>query len=185
MLIISAVIWLLFYVHHNFWQLQSARHQTNADFKADPPSAVLANTYSIMGSVICLCQCVHRAHADTDPTSVKCWVSAARPGQHTINTEQCILLDTYDYNVPCRPTYDTPTQCPLNAGPPSVMPVQPRNCIVTQRMSTRRKLCRFKAARVFSGIKKHWAFNPKAGLMLGKLRKQPPNIKLALHQHVG
>ena len=41
-----------------------------------------------------------------------------------------------------------------------------------------------KAARVFSGIEKHWALNPKVGLVLGKWSKQWPNIKLALRQHV-
>ena len=40
-----------------------------------------------------------------------------------------------DDNAPCRPTYDTPTQCRLNVGPPYVTPVQ-----AEPRMSTRRKI---------------------------------------------
>ena len=133
-----------------------------------------------MGSVLCWCQCVHRAHADTNPTSGKCWASVTRAGQHSFKTEQCILLDAHDYNAQCRPTHDTPTQYRLKVGPPSVTPVLPRTSIVSQRMSTRRKLCGFKAERVFRGIKKHWAFNPKAGLMLGKWRKHASTCGLIL-----
>ena len=88
-----------------------------------------------------------------------------------------------DFNAPCRPTHHTPTWCRLNVGPSSVTPVQPWTSIVSQHMSTRRKVCRFKAACVFSCLKMHWAFNPKVGLMLVKWRKQRPNIKLALSQH--
>ena len=106
-------------------------------------------------------------------------------------------LGAGDYNAPCRPIHDTPTQCWLNVGPPSVTPVQPRPSIVSQRMSTRRKIMRIKVA-VSSAAQKHGAFNTKVGLMLGKCNRQTdryfidrncckqwPNIKLALCQSVG
>ena len=53
-----------------------------------------------------------------------------------------------DYNEPCRPTYDTLIQCRLNVVPPYLTPVQPKTSIVSQRMSTKRKICWLK---VFSG----------------------------------
>ena len=55
-----------------------------------------ANSWSILSSVLCWCQCLNRAHADTDQTSVKCWAyikhqmlagrltTLSRVGLHTI-----------------------------------------------------------------------------------------------------
>ena len=113
--------------------------------------------------------------------------SPALAGIHsTSGSASCWLgawLLQWDYKEPCRLTYDTPNQCRLNVGPPYVTPIQPQTSIISQRMSTRRKICWLKAARVFSGTKAR-AFNPKVGLILGKWRKQRPNIEPELRQHV-
>ena len=57
----------------------------------------------------------------------------------SINTGHCILLAGragLQWVVYTR----TPTQCRLTVGPPSVTLLQPRTSIVSQRMSTRRKI---------------------------------------------
>ena len=135
-----------------------------------PPLPALANTYSILSSVMCWCQCVHRVHADTDPTSVKCWASIAGAGQYPFNTEQSIFLAARDDNAHC--TQDTPSECLLSVDPPSLTLVQPWSSIVSQRM------LRFRNTKAR-------AFNTKVGLMLGKWHEQRPNIKIPLRQHVG
>ena len=80
--------------------------------------------------------------------------SLALAGIHsTPGSRLCLAGWARDYCEPCSLTYDTPTQCRLNVGPPYVTPVQPRTSIVSQCISTRRKICWLKAARVFSGTK--------------------------------
>ena len=102
---------------------------------AGPPSPAPANTYSILGSVSCCCQFVHRVQADTNPTTVN--VGPASPVLASIHSAQGSTSCALDYNAPCRPTHITPTQCRFNVGPLSVTLVQPQS-IVLQRMSTRR-----------------------------------------------
>ena len=132
--------------------------------------STFANTYSILGSVLCWCQCVHSIHADTHLATVKCWatVPALASIYSTPGSASC-WLSSSDYNAPCK--HNTPTQCPLNVGPQSVMPVQPRSSILSQRMSIRRNA--------------HKITGHSIGLMLGKWRKQPPDFKVKLCQPVG
>ena len=136
----SAVIWLLFYVHHNFWlmsqPLQVSTTLTQCRINAGP--------LSILSSVLCWCQCLNREHADTEP---------------------------------CRPTYDTLIQCLAQCCPTvfNTSTTQNQHCIATHVHQ--------EEDMPVEGFQRHWTFNPKVGLMLGKWHKQRPSIKPALRQH--
>ena len=132
--------------------LQGSTTLTQCRFNVYPPSPAPAY-YSMLGSVLCWCQCINRAHTDRT--------------QRRLNVGPSFIQHRAVHF-----THDTRTQCLLNVGPLSVTPEQHWTSIVglSQRMSTRRKIYTLRL-HVSSATQKHGAFNPKDGLMLRKWRE--------------
>ena len=169
--------------------LQVSMTLTQRRFNAGPSSPAPAITHATPRSASCWCQCAHRVHADTDPMTAKCWASIAGAGQHRFDIGQGILLaghTSLQWAVQSYTPYIDPmlSQCWPIACNGAVTPVQTRPIIVSQRMSTRMK---FFAVAVSSAAQKHWAFNAKVGLMLGKLKfhqLEVPTAFVLLHRHI-
>ena len=75
------------------------------------------------------------------PTSAKCWASVASAAGLHSTPGSSLAGWARDYNEPCRPTYiGLHWHNVIIVSPPYVTPVQHRASIVSQRMSTRRKM---------------------------------------------
>ena len=103
-------------------------------------SQQLAN---ILNSVLCRCQCLNRAHAETDSTM-------SRVGLHTQQTQNiCITFVQRRPNV-----FDVgPTLFKCYTNVLCLLGTIHRPNVVSQRMTTKRKIYWSKPARVFSGTK--------------------------------